>query len=65
MTKFMGLNQLSDEEFLFRRRELEAMAHGLIASGVPMMARDQAEYDALGEEMQRRHTEPSSKGSRA
>lgn len=55
MTNLFGLNQLSDDELLHRRRELEAMAHGLISSGVPMMERDQAEYDALSDEIKRRH----------
>lgn len=58
MTNLLGLNQLSDDELFHRRRELEAMAHGLISSGIPMMDRDQAEYDALGEEIARRHKAP-------
>lgn len=61
MTNPFGLNQLSEDELLHRRRELEAMAHGLIASGIPMMERDQAEYDALGEEIARRHKEPNTR----
>ena len=56
MTEPMGIHQLSDDELMHRRRELEAMAHGLMSSGVPMMERDQAEYDALGEEIRRRHS---------
>lgn len=60
MNNTVGIHQLSDDELLHRRRELEAMAHGLMSSGVPMMERDQAEYDALGEEIRRRDSQAKS-----
>lgn len=59
MTNAHGVNQLSDDELLHRRSELEAMAQGLLISGLSMLERDEAEYHAVRAELQRRRAQSS------
>lgn len=59
MSNEHGLHQLSEDELSHRKHELEAMAQGLLSSGLPMLERDEAEYTAVRDELQRRRSQPT------
>lgn len=53
-----GIDKLTDGELADRRQQLEALAQGLTMNGVKVPERDEAEYQAVRAEIERRETAP-------
>ena len=54
----LGIEQLTDGELRSRRLELEALAQGMRLHGMNVPERDEAEYLAVREELDRRANHP-------